>query len=107
MLPIRCEAPSEPCDVPSHVIYRRAVTYETLGLVLGGFEAVAMAVVAVASYRRSRQLSGYPVWRSVLIAVLAAWFFMLWLIVWWVHRERIATEWNRVRVARAGALDPP
>jgi len=57
----------------------------------------AVIAVAVASYRRSRCLSGYPIWRSVLISIVASAFVIFWLIAWWVNRERIADEWAQWR----------
>ncbi|MEO6606622.1 MAG: hypothetical protein ABIN55_13550 [Aeromicrobium sp.] len=57
--------------------------------------------ISVASYRRSRCLSRYPIWRSVLIGLIAGAFAILWLIVWWVNRDRIAEEWRRYREPKA------
>lgn len=57
--------------------------------------------VAVASYRRSRHLSGYSVTKSLVIAYGAGSFWMLWFVVWWVNREQIAREWREVRDERA------
>ncbi len=62
--------------------------------------AIAVAVF-VASYRRSRCLSGYPVWRSVLIALVAAAFWPIWLIVWVVNEPRIRREWRAYRLEKA------
>ncbi len=59
--------------------------------------------VGVASYRRSRCLSRYPVWRSVIIGFLAGSFTALWLVVWWVNRKRIAQEWEYYRRDRTGS----
>lgn len=63
--------------------------------------AVLLAV-AVVSYRRSRLLSGYPVCRAVLIAVLAGTFPWVWFISSLVNHERIAAEWKQreLRLAR-------
>lgn len=61
---------------------------------------VAFLLVAVASYRRSRCLSRYPVWRSLLIGVFAGMWWPLWLIVWFVNRDRIAWEWREYRRER-------
>jgi hypothetical protein len=74
---------------------------ELLITVLGCAIVVA---VAVASYRRSRCLSGYPIWKSVVIGVVAAAFWELWLIVWWVNRKRIAWEWSKYRREQRPAL---
>lgn len=57
-------------------------------------------VVAVASYRRSRHLSGYPIWKSLVIGVVAGACWPLWLIVWCVNRDRIAWEWREFRRER-------
>ena len=73
------------------------ITFVELGTAYGAFLYGTSFAVAVASYRRSRCLSGYPIWRSVMIALLSASFQMLWLIVWWVNRERIAVEWDHWR----------
>jgi len=64
---------------------------------------VVSLVVAVASFRRSRRLSGYPVWRSVVIGVVAGAWWPLWLIVWYVNRSRIAWEWSEYRRERTPA----
>ena len=57
--------------------------------------------IAVASYRRSRHLSRYPIWRAVMIAIIAGAFDIIWLLLWWVNRKRIAEEWDRWRADRA------
>ncbi len=59
---------------------------------------VAMfAVVDVLSFRRSRLLSRYPIWRSVMIGAVAGIFWVLWAIVSWVNRAQIAREWDMYR----------
>lgn len=63
------------------------------------------AAVFVASYRRSRCLSGYPQWKSVLVGLVSASFIVLWLIVWWVNRVRIRDEWERWRQDRLLAVE--
>ena len=82
------------------------ITFVELGTAYGIFLYGTSSAVAVASYRRSRCLSGYPIWRSVIIAFLSASFQLLWLIVWWVNRKRIAVEWDhwRDRTRGFGAL---
>lgn len=74
--------------------------FNSFGWIASAFSWSIMTVVAVASYRRCRILSRYPIWRSVLVAVAAAWFWMIWMVVWWVNRKRIATEWAQARAAR-------
>lgn len=54
--------------------------------------------VAVASFRRSRLLSGYPIWRSVVIAFLAGSFPWVWFTVSVVNRDRIAGEWKQYKL---------
>jgi 4-amino-4-deoxy-L-arabinose transferase-like glycosyltransferase len=66
-----------------------------------------VVAVAVASYRRSRLLSHYPVWRSVLIAVAAGAFWELWVIASIINRERLRREWNAYRRERAVERVPP
>lgn len=52
---------------------------------------------AIASYRRCRCLSRYPIWRSLATALLAFSFTFVWLIHWFVNRKRIAAEWRAYR----------
>ena len=61
-----------------------------------------LLAVAVVSYRRSRLLSGYPIWRAVLVAALAGTFPEVWFICSLLNRERIAAEWKQreLRLAR-------
>jgi putative effector of murein hydrolase len=66
-------------------------------LVLTALLSTIVLVVAVASYRRSRWLSNHPIWKSVVIGVVAGAFWELWLIVWWVNRERVAQQWREYR----------
>jgi hypothetical protein len=68
------------------------------------FGVVAVAVF-VASYRRGRVLSRYPVWRSAAIAVLAACLPGVWLIAWLVNRDLISDQWRQHRAAQAPARD--
>jgi hypothetical protein len=77
------------------------ITFVELGTAYGVFVYGTSFAVAVASYRRSRCLSGYPIWRSVIIAFLSASFQLLWLIVWWVNRKRIAVEWAHWQARRS------
>ncbi|VXC23584.1 hypothetical protein [Aeromicrobium sp. 9AM] len=65
--------------------------------------AIILAV-GVASYRRSRCLSGHPVWKSIIIGAVAGLCWELWLVVWYVNRERIATQWRDYRQAQQPAL---
>ncbi|MDQ3156956.1 MAG: hypothetical protein M3Q98_09555 [Actinomycetota bacterium] len=61
---------------------------------------LASAAVLVASFRRSRYLSDYPIWKSILTGLVSGTFILLWLIVWWVNRERVAEEWATWRQDR-------
>lgn len=65
-----------------------------VGIVIG-------LVVAVASYRRSRHLSGHPVATSVVIGAVAGAFWLVWLVFSWVNRERIAELWRQARASPA------
>jgi hypothetical protein len=78
------------------------ITYGDLAVGYGVLLYSASAAIAIASYRRSRCLSRYPIWRSSIIAFLSASFQMLWLVAWWVNRNRVAQEWNRWRTDVAG-----
>ena len=71
---------------------------ETASSLLG---LVIFATVAVLSFRRSRYLSEYPVWRSAVIGFLAGSFWILWIVVSWVNRERIAQEWRNHRAGHS------
>lgn len=53
--------------------------------------------VAVASYRRCRCLSGYPIWRSVLIGLLSGFYAGIWVIMSAYNRKRIVAEWDDYR----------
>lgn len=71
----------------------------TTGELIVGVLAATIALtvfmtVAVASYRRSRCLSRYPVWRSAIIAVFAGLFPALWLIGSLINRDRLQREWQ-------------
>jgi hypothetical protein len=66
-------------------------------------QMVLFLPVAVASYRRCRRLSRFPVWRSVATAYLAGNFWFLWVFTSWVNREQIAREWAAARAAEAAA----
>jgi hypothetical protein len=50
--------------------------------------------LAVASYKRSRHLSRYPVWKSLLIAVLAGKYWPIWLLVSVVNHKQLDREWS-------------
>lgn len=60
-------------------------------------QAAIFGAVAVASYRRSRCLSAYPIWKSVLIAGVSGSFWILWIVVSIVNRNQIAWEWDRYK----------
>lgn len=60
-------------------------------------QVAIFGTVAVVSYRRSRCLSGYPIWKSVLIAGVAGSFWVPWIIVSVVNRNQIAWEWDRYK----------
>lgn len=72
-------------------------SYGVLGTAYGIFLYGTSVAVGVASYRRSRCLSPYPIWRSVILALLSASFQVLWLIIWRVNHKRIAEETARWR----------
>lgn len=59
--------------------------------------------VAIASYRRSRCLSRYPVWKSLAIAVAAGAFWIVWLLASVINRDRLAREWSQYRHERDGS----
>jgi hypothetical protein len=65
-----------------------------------------VVAVAVASYRRSRLLSRYPIWRSVLIAVAAGAFWPFWVIASIVNRDALRREWSAYRRERADNAVP-
>ncbi|MFI5429872.1 hypothetical protein [Aeromicrobium sp. UC242_57] len=73
-------------------------------LILGALATVTYAAfllaIAATAYRRSRCLSEYPVWQSVLIAVLAASFPGIWLVASFVNRDRLRDEWHRYNSRR-------
>lgn len=73
-------------------------------ILIGALLPTIFLVVAVASYRRSRCLTGHPVWKSVVIGAVAGIFWELWLVVWYVNRERIADQWRAHRQAKQLAL---
>lgn len=62
--------------------------------------------VFVASYRRSRVLSGYPVWRSVLTGLLSAWFWPIWVILSGINARQLMREWDEVRASRRRDQSP-
>jgi hypothetical protein len=73
-------------------------------ILLSVFLLAIVLAVAVASYRRSRCLSGHPIWKSVAIGVVAGAFWELWLIVWYVNRENIAQKWLEYRQTQQAVL---
>lgn len=73
-----------------------------VGAVLVGI----VLAVAVASYRRSRCLSGHPVWKSLAIAAVSGLLWELWLVVWWVNRDLVARRWRERRARDVEASAP-
>jgi hypothetical protein len=72
------------------------------GEVLGFLANAALFLsVATASYRRSRCLSRYPVWKGLLIAVVAGTFLPIWLLVSVINRKQLAREWSMHNEERA------
>lgn len=61
---------------------------------------VIFAAVAIASYRRSRCLSGYRIWASVIIAVIAGTFWVLWLMYSLIDRKEIRRAWREYYTSR-------
>lgn len=61
---------------------------------------VIFVAVAVASYRRSRCLSGYRIWASLIICLIAAWFWVLWIVLSLVNHRRITREWRAYYTTR-------
>lgn len=76
---------------------------DVAGFLFTTLETVVFAAVAVVSFRRSRLLSRYPIWRSVLIGVIAGAWWPLWAIVSWVNRDQIAREWAMYRAEQTPA----
>jgi ABC-type arginine/histidine transport system permease subunit len=76
----------------------------TSELVIGALLPAIILAVAVASYRRSRRLSGHPVWKSIIIGAGAGLFWQLWLVVWFVKRGDIADRWRAHRQTKQPAL---
>jgi hypothetical protein len=77
---------------------------ETSEILIGAMLLAIVLAVAVASYRRSRCLTGHPVWKSIIIGAVAGLSWELWLIVWYVNRKRIADQWRAYRQAKQPAL---
>jgi hypothetical protein len=73
-------------------------------ILIGALLPAIVLVVAVASYRRSRCLTGHPIWKSIIIGAAAGLFWELWLIVWYIDRNRIADQWRAYRQAKQPAL---
>lgn len=69
-------------------------------IVLTGPFLVTTSPIGVASFRRSRCLSGYSAWTSAGIAVLSMIFSVVWLISWMVRRDEIAARWDAYRAER-------
>jgi uncharacterized membrane protein len=65
-----------------------------------------VVAVAVASFRRSRLLSRYPMWKSVLIAVAAGAFWPYWVIASIINRDALRREWSAHRRERADKRVP-
>ncbi|GAA3534120.1 hypothetical protein GCM10022234_33750 [Aeromicrobium panaciterrae] len=70
-------------------------------LLFSVFNTALFMAVAVVSFRRSHLLSRYPIWRSVLIGVIAGTWWIVWMIVSWVNRDQIKREWAMYRAERA------
>jgi hypothetical protein len=75
-----------------------------LWLGVAGLVPLVAAVVLVACYRRCRCLSGYPVGTSLAVAVVAAFFFTYWIVVWRSKKRYTDDEWRRYHQRRA--LEP-
>lgn len=76
----------------------------TAEILIGVLLLAIILAVAVASYRRSRCLTSHPVWKSILMGAVAGIFWELWLILWYIDRERIADQWRAHRQAKQSAL---
>lgn len=76
---------------------------DAVDLFISLFNTAVFVVVAVVSFRRSRRLGRYPLWRSVIIGVIAGLCWPLWAIVSLVNRAQIAREWDMYRAARAAS----
>lgn len=70
-------------------------------LFISFFNTALFVVVAVVSFRRSRLLSRYPLWRSVIIGAIAGLCWPIWAIVSLVNRDAIAHEWDMYRADKA------
>jgi hypothetical protein len=76
----------------------------TSEILIGALLLAIIVAVAVASYRRSRCLTGHPVWKSIIIGAVAGLFWELWLIVWYVNRKHIADQWLLYRQSKQPTL---
>jgi len=76
----------------------------TSEILIGVVLLAIVLAVGVASYRRSRCLTGHPVWKSIIIGAAAGLFWELWLIVWYLNRRRIADQWRAYQQAKQPAL---
>jgi hypothetical protein len=72
-----------------------------VGLGVAALVLAVAAVVLVACYRRCRCLSGYPVGTSLAVAVVAAFFFTYWIVVWRSKKRYTDEEWRRYHAWRA------
>lgn len=78
-----------------------SVTFGELMVTLASLaHLVIFLAVAIASYRRSRCLRQYPIWLSVIIAVLAGWFWPLWLVFSLIDRKQNAQDWRDYHATR-------
>lgn len=78
-----------------------SVTFDELMVLLAPLaHGAVFLAVAIASYRRSRCLSKYPIWQSVIIAALAGWFWPLWLVFSLMDRKQNAQDWRNYHATR-------
>lgn len=72
-----------------------------LGEIVLWIASSALQIAAgIASYRRSRCLSRFPVWKSIAIGLLAYGFTFIWFLYWLSNRDKIAAEWDVYRLER-------
>lgn len=73
---------------------------------LAGGQIVIGFAVAVASYRRSRCLTGYAIYTSLAIALISGIFWQIWIILSILDRRQTAKDWadHRRRRRNASAL---
>lgn len=82
-----------------------SVTTGELMFLLAPLAHCAMLIaVAIASYRRCRSLSKYPIWKSLLIGAVAGWFWLPWMLFWLFDRKQIAQEWRDYRASQLSSV---